>query len=215
MKSIKNTLLLILAEYLGAGLIYLLGRTLRITWVDEAKRTSIPSPVLYAFWHSRMLILGFSHRFRQALILISESQDGEFIARPIHRLGFVPVRGSTSRSGLKALFRMARLISAGQDGAITPDGPRGPRQQVQIGTVLIAQRAGVPVLPIIAAAEKCWQLNSWDRFMIPKPFSRAVIIHGNPINIPRKCTETELEAKRQAVERELNRITDLADHYWD
>lgn len=209
-----NRLLTALSGPLGGALIYLLGRTLRIIWVNEQHRTAIDGPVLYAFWHARMVTLAFSHRFRGILIMISESQDGEFIARPVSQLGFQPVRGSTTRSGMRALFDMVRRIKSGYDGAITPDGPKGPRHVVQIGTVLIAQRAGVPVIPIIPAAERCWRLHSWDRFIIPKPFSRAAILHGAPINVPRTCPPEELESKRKEIEDALNALTEEADGFF-
>lgn len=215
MKKLLNQLLLTIVGPIGAFLIWVLGKSLRIEWIDEDYRTQIKGGVLYAFWHSRLLILAYTHRWRGALIMISESQDGEFIARPVERLGFLPIRGSTSRSGLKALFRMAKQISSDHDGAITPDGPRGPRQKVQIGTILIAQRAQVPIIPIITSAEKCWRLNSWDRFMIPKPFSRAVVIHGQPIEVPSKLDRDQLEAIRQDVENSLNELTKKADHFFD
>ncbi len=215
MKKLLDKFLFAVVGRLGSLLILLLGKTLTIKWVDEHYRTQISGAVVYAFWHSRLLILAFSHRRRDALTMVSESKDGELIARPLQRLGFVPVRGSSSRSGLKALFRMVKGISEGREGSLTPDGPRGPCQRAQIGTILIAQRAAVPIMPIVASAEKCWRLKSWDRFMIPKPFSRIVIIHGEPIYVPRKSSEDELEAKRLELENVLNAITEKADHFFD
>lgn len=203
------------AEYLGAAAIYLLGRTLRIAWAGQENREGVDGPVIYAFWHARMLILAFTHRRRGIRIMISESRDGEYIARPVKRLGFVPVRGSSSRSGLRALVRMAQDAQAGHDCAVTPDGPRGPRHVFQGGTLVIAQRAGVPIVPIAAAAEKCWRLRSWDRFMVPKPFSRAAVMLGAPVYVPKKLTEHEREALRLRLEAALKETTEQAEAFFD
>jgi hypothetical protein len=203
-----------LAEYLGAALIYLLGRSLRITWVGLERRDAVAGPVVYAFWHARMLILAFTHRWRHIRIMISESRDGEYIARPVSRLGFVPIRGSSSRSGLRALVQMVQQAKAGHDCAVTPDGPRGPREAFQGGALGIAQRSGVPIVPIAAAAERCWRLNSWDRFVIPKPFSRAVVVLGEPVDVPKHLNAQEREALRLDLEARLVAVTRQAEKWF-
>jgi lysophospholipid acyltransferase (LPLAT)-like uncharacterized protein len=198
-------------------LIYLLGKSLRIEWVGEENLESARrdgKSVIYAFWHGRMLILTYSHRNRKIHVLISQHRDGEYIARIIHRLGFVSVRGSTTRGGSKALFEMCEKTAAGFDGAVTPDGPKGPGFKVHPGTVYIAQRSGMPIMPISNSAEHRWNLSSWDRFLIPKPFSKTVIILGQPIYVASESTPEQLEEKRKELEQRLLDLTDKADRYF-
>lgn len=170
--------------------------------------------VIYAFWHGRMLIFSYSHRWQKIHVLISQHRDGELIARIIERLGFVSVRGSTTRGGTKAIFEMAKKGVSGYDVAISPDGPRGPRFAVQLGTIYVAQRSQMPIIPITNSAKSRWTLSSWDGFLIPKPFSKAVIIIGEPIYVPPESTPQELEEKREELERRLVCLTQKADNYF-
>lgn len=170
--------------------------------------------VIYAFWHGRMLILAYSHRRREIHILISQHRDGEFIARIIHQLGFVSVRGSTTRGGTKAIFEMCDKVAQGYDVGVTPDGPTGPGFQVHPGTIYVAQRSGMPIVPITSSAEHRWTLSSWDRFIIPRPFSKAVVMLGEPILVPADSTAEELEQIRIDLETKLTKLTQKADDYF-
>jgi lysophospholipid acyltransferase (LPLAT)-like uncharacterized protein len=216
-KQARDRLALFLASWIGPLFIYLLGRTLRIDWVGDSNlhsaRTKKKS-VIYAFWHGRMLILAYSYRWKKVHVLISQHRDGEFIARIIHRLGFVSVRGSTTRGGSRAIFEMCEKAAGGFDVAVTPDGPRGPRFQVQPGTIYMAQRSGMPIIPITSSARKRWILSSWDRFIIPKPFSRAVIMLGQPVCVPADCSAEGLEEIRVRLERQMRELTSTADNYF-
>ena len=202
---------------MGPLLILLLGKTLKIKWMGEENLRDIRmknGKVLYAFWHGRMLILSYSHRRRKIPVLISQHRDGEIIARVIQRLGFKTVRGSTTRGGFKAILQMANKANQGCDIAITPDGPKGPAFKVQPGTAYIAQRGEVPIIPITTSAEKRWTLKSWDRFIIPQPFSKVVIIIGKPIYVPRELSGKELDLKNTELEESLNQLTLKADNYF-
>ena len=206
-----------LASYLGPILIYLLGKTLRIKWVGEENLESVRSEkksVIYAFWHGRMLIFTYSHRKRKIHVLISQHRDGEYIARIIHRLGFVSVRGSTTRGGSKALFEMCDKTAAGFDVAVTPDGPRGPGFEIHPGIMYVAQRSGMPIVPITNSAENRWNLSSWDRFLIPKPFSKTVIMLGEPIYVPPESAAEQLEEKRKELKQRMLELTEEADNYF-
>ena len=158
-----------------------------------------------------MLALCFSHRRRLIHIMVSEHRDGEMIARTVGLLGFIPVRGSTTRGGLRALFQMADRVSAGYDVAITPDGPRGPRFQVQQGVITLAQRSGMPIVPVANSASFRKTLSSWDRYIIPLPFSRVVILHGEPISVPRQLSPEKMEEKRVQLEDALQALNRQAD----
>lgn len=140
-------------------------------------------PVLLACWHGEMLPLLWYHRNQGIALLVSEHRDGELIARVAASLGFTAVRGSTSRGGGRALLGLVRELRDGRDVAVTPDGPRGPRGEFSPGALVAAQRAGVPVLPVVAAADRAWRLSSWDRFLIPRPFARVAIAYGQPASV--------------------------------
>ena len=201
-----------LASHLGPVLICLLGKTLRIEWVGEENLEGVrreKKSVIYAFWHGRMLIFTYSHRKQKVHVLISQHRDGEYIARIIHRLGFVSVRGSTTRGGSKALFEMCEKTAAGFDVAVSPDGPKGPGFEVHPGIIYVAQRSGMPIVPITSSAENRWNLSSWDRFLIPKPFSKTVIMLGEPIYVP-----PELEEKRKELKQGMLELTEEADNYF-
>ena len=212
--SLKERIALWIISRTAALFILLLGYSWRIRWIGlehdrDARKNG--DNVIYAFWHGRMLALCFSHRRRLAHIMVSEHRDGEMIARTVDLLGFVPVRGSTTRGGLRALFQMAERGSAGYDVAITPDGPRGPRYQVQQGVITLAQRTGMPIVPVADSASFRKTLSSWDRYIVPLPFSRVVIMHGEPIFVPRQLTDEGMEEKRAQLEVALQALTRQAD----
>jgi lysophospholipid acyltransferase (LPLAT)-like uncharacterized protein len=216
-KPIRDRLLLFLASCLGPILIGLLGKTLKIQWVGKENLDLIRKEnkaVVYAFWHGRMLVFTYSHRKRKIHVLISQHRDGEYIARIIHRLGFVSVRGSTTRGGSKALFEMCDKTAAGFDVAVSPDGPKGPGFRVHPGIIYVAQRSGMPIVPISNSAENRWNLSSWDRFLIPKPFSKTVIMLGQPVYVSPQATSEQLEEKRRELEQRLLDLTDKADNYF-
>jgi len=217
LKRYRDNMLLFFASLIGPILIFLLGKTLRIKWIGEENLNPIregKGRVLYAFWHGRMLILSYSHRWQKIHVLISQHRDGELIASIIERLGFATIRGSTTRGGTKAIFEMAKKGVDGYDVAITPDGPKGPRFKVQPGTIYVAQRSGLPILPVTNSAKSRWTLSSWDGFLIPKPFSKAVIMIGEPIYVSPESTPQELEEKKEELEKKLVELTQKADSYF-
>ena len=197
----------------GALLVYLLGKSWSIEWVGR-ENISPNQRVIYAFWHGRMLVLSFSHRWQKVHVLISQHRDGEFISRVIALLGFASVRGSTTRGGTKAVFQMANKNLEGYDVAVTPDGPRGPKYVAQPGAIYIAQRNGMPIIPISDSAKRRWTLKSWDGFVIPKPFSPVVITLGQPIYVSAQATAEQIEEKRKELEEKLLSLTSQADGYF-
>jgi lysophospholipid acyltransferase (LPLAT)-like uncharacterized protein len=168
-------------------------------------------PVLYALWHGRLLPLTYFHRHRRIAAMISRSADGEYIARIVEGWGFDAVRGSTSRGGGEALREVARRARHGQSVAITPDGPRGPRQRVQPGVVLAAQLSGAPILPVVAGCSRAWWPGGWDRFCVPKPFSRVTVVYGEPRYVPRDLAESEFRRHIEELEREMNVLMQRVD----
>jgi lysophospholipid acyltransferase (LPLAT)-like uncharacterized protein len=192
---------LTLVPPLAALLIRLLGMTLRYEDRGDPGVTpgyAIPGPVVFAFWHRSLLAC--AHRFRNLdiAILISPSFDGELIARTVELLGFKAVRGSSSRGGAAGLRNMQLAYAAGHRCAITADGPRGPVFKAKPGTAQLANsvgrgqdggQAGTWVGCFYALPEQAWELRSWDKFMIPKPFSRVVLTW--PEHVPAGAVTTE------------------------
>lgn len=166
--------------------------------------------VAFALWHGELLPLLYHHRRQGVAVLISEHRDGELIARIAQRFGFRTVRGSTSRGASRALVGLVRELEQGHDVAVTPDGPRGPAHSFAPGALIAAQRARVPVIPVRASATRAWRLRSWDRFLIPKPFSRITIAYGMPV---RPAGETAREAAGQVpiFEQLMSDLGEMAD----
>jgi len=164
---------------LAALLIRLLGATLRYEDVyapGGVRGDIIPGPVVYAFWHRSMLTC--AHRFRKLdiAILISRSFDGELVARTVEWLGFVAIRGSSSRGGAAGLRQMADAYQQGHRCAFTADGPRGPAMKLKGGPVQLARLVGAQWIgSYYALPDRAWTLKSWDSFLIPKPFSRIIM----------------------------------------
>jgi lysophospholipid acyltransferase (LPLAT)-like uncharacterized protein len=181
---------------LGVWLIRALASTWRVETVNpaplaEARRTG--TRVIFALWHGELLPLLWHQRGENVAIVISEHRDGEIIARIAESLGYSTVRGSSSKGGSRALIGLMREIDAGRDGAITPDGPRGPARVFAPGAAVAAQRTGALIVPIRAQASRSWRLKSWDRFLIPKPFARVRVSLG-------PLTRVEAASPREAAE---------------
>jgi lysophospholipid acyltransferase (LPLAT)-like uncharacterized protein len=164
------------------------------------------------FWHGRLLMMPCAQRPPMTYhMLISGHRDGQLIARTIGRFGSGVVAGSSSRGGALAVKQCIDLLAAGVAVGITPDGPRGPRMRAAGGAVEIARRTGVPMLPVTYSVTRRRILGSWDRFLLPLPFSRGVFILGEPIEVPANARSEALEAARVELERRLNAITAEAD----
>jgi len=167
-----------------AWLIQLLGWSWRFRVDDRAglTRGEVDGPVIWVFWHNRVLAVAAARRrffpMRTGYVLTSASGDGLIIAEVMRRLGAGAVRGSSSRGGAAAYRELLRLVGEGEDIAITPDGPRGPRHEIQPGAVRLALKAGVALMPVRVEASSAWRLKTWDRFMVPKPFARVELITG-------------------------------------
>jgi lysophospholipid acyltransferase (LPLAT)-like uncharacterized protein len=163
---------------------------------------------IYAFWHETFLApVMFRARVR---ILISQHADGELIAQAAQRLGFGVVRGSTTRGGGRAL---AELWDCSQSAHLifTPDGPRGPRRQIQLGMILLASLSGVPIVPVGVGYSRCWRAGSWDRFAVPKPFARVVFVAAKAIHVPGGLDRGGLEPYRAMVEARMLEATETAE----
>jgi hypothetical protein len=198
-----------LAGWLGALIIRALMLTVRVRMLEPSQK--VPSPVIYAFWHDQMLIPCYTHRGRGIAILISRHRDGEYIDRVTRHFGYRSVRGSTTRGAASSMMAILDELAAGTDVAFTPDGPRGPRHVLQPGVIYAAEKSGRPIQPAGIAAQTSWRLNSWDRFIIPKPFTTAVVKLGQPISVPPDLTDEQREQWRLKLETTLLDLTDQAE----
>lgn len=168
-------------------------------------------PAIYVLWHGRLLPCSYCHRHQGLATLISRHRDGDYIAGVVERWGFRVVRGSSSRGGAAALLQMVRLLKAGVPLAVTPDGPRGPRQKMKTGPLFAAQRAGVPLIPVTAGTDNAWWFEGWDRFLVPRPFARIRLAYGAPLFVPPEADEAEVERLASELEQRLDRLTEQVD----
>ncbi len=187
---------------IGFWVLRVWARTLRFQLDDRADFLELPlqQKVIGILWHNRLFLFPHIARKyapqRRAVALISASRDGDMLADVVQRFGFKAVRGSSSRRGATAMLQLAEMIADGWDAAITPDGPRGPAYQMGAGVTLLAQKSQTPVLLIHMEYSSCWRLQSWDRFIIPKPFSKVRVIFAGLHHVPATATDAEFEAER-------------------
>ena len=185
-------LLFYLEKKLAAVVLRLLRRTLKFQVKNQAASDGIIC--IYAFWHRNLMYCTLQRMGDKVAVIISASKDGELIAGPVSELGFIPVRGSSSRQGsvaLKAMLRYAKTNSL----AITPDGPKGPVGTIHPGLFQLAIMAKIPIVPIACHADREWVFNSWDRFRFPKPFAKVWIHYSDPIWLKEKDEIDSVEAQ--------------------
>ncbi len=207
-----------LVSWIVPAILWAIGLTLRTTITyEEGSIQGLGEiyPGIFPFWHRCVLPATWIFRNRNIAVITSQSQDGEFIARVIRRFGFVPVRGSSSRGGQRALLAMRTLLDQGGAVAFTIDGPRGPRYVAKRGPVLLARLSGVPISGFYVAVEHAWVLNTWDRLMIPKPFSRVFVRFSRKIHVPLDADETQLERSYAEMQAMLERVTHFAEAQFD
>jgi len=174
---------------------------------DAPARARAHGPVIYAFWHGRLMVPVFTHRKRRIGILISQSDDGEYVARVAERLGFHVIRGSSTRGGEEGFRRLLEYLESGGDVAITPDGPTGPKYKVKKGIAYLARAAGAAIVPCGVALDRCWQMGSWDEFRVMKPGAYVLARFGEPIHVPERSNKFELEKIRAGIEDTLKSLT--------
>jgi lysophospholipid acyltransferase (LPLAT)-like uncharacterized protein len=198
-------------------LIALIGRTLRwvavdVAAMDEMRRAG--KRFVGAFWHNRVFLATWFFRQRGIVVLTSQSFDGEYIARFIQRFGYGAARGSSRRGGVRALRELVVCLRNGLDAAFTIDGPTGPRYVAKAGAVQLAALTGAGILPFGIAAEHYWEVPNWDRFQVPKPFSRAVVFIGSPIYVERHGGDEALARARRDLQAALGDLRTRSDGWW-
>jgi lysophospholipid acyltransferase (LPLAT)-like uncharacterized protein len=208
----RQRLSLAFVPLVASLLVRLIGVTLRYSvFIEDPDGAEFSPKTIYAFWHQCLLTASYRYRHRGIAVLISRSFDGELIARVVQKFGYRPVRGSSSRGAVGGLLEMGRELEAGHAVAFTADGPRGPRFVAKPGPLLLARTQGAPVRALHFAAKSAWRLNSWDGFIIPKPFSRIVLRMSAPLELPPSASDSEVEPFHAQLQRQLDAAREFAE----
>ena len=204
-----------LISWAGYVAIAIICRTVRFTASSEEEgildpAALPPAQTVAPFWHRCVFPATYFFRRRGISVMTSRSFDGEYIARIIEKFGFRAVRGSSSRGGMRALLGMHTVIEENGVAAFTIDGPRGPVYVAKPGPVLLARNTGAPIRCFYVAVKNAWVLNSWDRFIIPKPFTRAHVRWSRPILVPRETGSQAAQVYHAEMQAALERVRDEA-----
>jgi lysophospholipid acyltransferase (LPLAT)-like uncharacterized protein len=207
--SFSERVKLWLISWAGFLFIRLVGATLRFSFIPEPgclyDGRGYTATSIWCFWHRSVLPAAYRFRDQGLAVMTSRSFDGEYIARIIQKLGFIPVRGSSSRGAVGALIGMRQQLEQGHAVVFTIDGPRGPRYVAKPGPVLLAKKTGIPISCFYIAVERAWILNSWDQMIVPKPFSRAAIYASSPMQVSADATEEQMASLHQRMQETLER----------
>lgn len=215
--SFKQRFLIRLADWAFYALISLIGKTLRYEtegWenFEKAHEKGVP---IYVFWHNRIFAGTYFFRNRGIVVITSQSFDGEYIARFIRRFGYGAARGSSTRGGVAALVELIRVMRRGLPAGFTIDGPKGPRYVAKSGACLLAKKTQNPMMPFLVETKKFWEINSWDKLQIPKPFSRARVFIAELIYVAKDASDAELENKRLQLQTTLDELVKRGEQWRD
>jgi lysophospholipid acyltransferase (LPLAT)-like uncharacterized protein len=179
--------------------------------IESARKMTANGGYILALWHENAFVGVSAHSGQPIVPLISQSKDGEIMNFIQTRIGFLPVRGSSSRSGSEAKDEMTLRAEQGNSLAITIDGPKGPRRQSKNGVLAIAKNSGVPIVPMIALGEKSWIFaKSWDKFRLPKPFTKVAVVYGAPIFVESSIEGEQFEACRVRLNSAVTALEEQA-----
>lgn len=214
MAALWSSVLVTFAPPLIAFALRLLYATIRIEYVGTERlfgHWARDERTIVAFWHNRVLVMPKAYAGRGLCIMNSHSRDGEIATRVLARFGIDSVRGSATRGGAAGFLQLVKAFRRGADLAVVPDGPRGPRYIAKAGVIHLARLTGVPLFPVSYAATRVRQLGSWDRLLIPLPFSRVVVVVGEPLEVQRDAAGDDVERLRAEFESRLNRAMEEAE----
>jgi len=211
--TLRQRIALSIITWFGYWFIRLVGPTLRlsVSFEDGAQPSLDYRPNIASFWHSCIIPSAYIFRDMGIRVMTSASYDGEYIARIIHRFGFVAVRGSSSRNAVAAQLGMRRALEEGWTVAFTLDGPRGPRHKVKPGPVALGRATGLALTTFHAAIDKGVVLNSWDKMVIPLPFARVLVRVGKLIPVPTNATDEDLVRYSSELQATLDRVCEFSE----
>jgi lysophospholipid acyltransferase (LPLAT)-like uncharacterized protein len=198
---------------LAVNWVRLIGGSLRLEVSGWEQYATDDSKLIFCGWHGKSLIFASYFRKRGYWVIISNSNDGDIQNEVFTRMGYQTIRGSTGRGGVRAALQGVKALKAGGTMAITPDGPRGPSGQVQGGVMLMAQKSGAALVPVGLSAKRAIYVKSWDKYMLPAPFSAARMVFGEPLLIPDDADEATVEEIRMKLESEINRLEAIAGNW--
>src|SRR5436309_7341962 len=206
-----------LIGWIGYFVIGVVGRTMRWqsvgdSYLDEIYKSG--NRAIFTFWHGRIFPATYYWRNRGIVVMTSMNRDGDAIAQCIQRFGYGAARGSSSRGGLRALAEMVRWVRQGRDTAFTIDGPRGPRYVAKQGPVLLARKCGAAIFCFHISMQHKIQLNSWDHFQIPMPFTPAIVLMAAPIWVHPDASEEDLRGLHQQMQQTLDDLRVKGDSWW-
>ncbi|WP_319548035.1 lysophospholipid acyltransferase family protein [Desulfogranum marinum] len=182
----------------------------RVTGTEHLEKCAAARAAVAVFWHYSFAYLFYYLRKFPAAAMVSASRDGEYIAEVARLMGHIPVRGSSNRFGIRALRALIAEVQRGHNAAIVADGSQGPARKAQAGCILVASKSGAPILPIVWSASRYFAFKSWDRTVVPLPFSTIFVRYGEPVSIPADIKGEQVEEYRQMLEKQLNDLYDLA-----
>jgi lysophospholipid acyltransferase (LPLAT)-like uncharacterized protein len=215
--TFRQRILLWIISTAGTLAIRLICPTLRysLSWEEPPSPADalFEKPVIYSFWHRAVFPAAWMWRNLGIAVMVSRSFDGEYIARIIEKFGFVAVRGSSSRGGSEALRGMKKELDGGAAVAFTIDGPRGPKYAAKPGPVLLARASGRPMAAFYVALSDAWVLKTWDEFMIPKPFARALVRVSAKMQVPERANEAQISDFQRSLQQALDRVTRFAEEH--
>jgi lysophospholipid acyltransferase (LPLAT)-like uncharacterized protein len=198
--------------------IRMLGPTLRyevLGWQHAVRVYAAKKQCIWAFWHRVIIPIVWWRRNHGVVIMNTTAFDGQWTRKVIEWLGFGTAQGSSSRGGLRGLTVMAKRLDEGVDCGFTIDGPRGPRYIAKPGPVILSRKTGCPVMVFHIGVDRGKTFEkTWDHFLLPKPFARAVILFAPPIYVPPDATPEQLEVKHAEMQRELERVRDIAESWY-
>jgi lysophospholipid acyltransferase (LPLAT)-like uncharacterized protein len=214
-KKLKRLLMV----HIVPPLVYIFLLMLRLTLrVEHRNREALDrlwadgGNAIFCFWHGRLLAMPFAYNRGRGKVLVSRHRDGEFITRVIGYFGLGTVRGSHKKEGaVSSLREMLKELRSGTDMAITPDGPKGPRYEMKQGLVELARLSQYPVVLVAYSANRKKIFNSWDRFLLPYPFSKILFLWSDPIYISKEVDSSKVELQRKELEQALIAVTEKVD----
>jgi len=220
LKALRKRVVAWLGPWLAYWVIKVLSRTMRFEEVNpEIPRAfwEKETPAIGAFWHGRLLMMPVVYKGRKLSFLVSPHRDGQLLKNVLQRFGFHPIEGTISitQTAFSAFRQMVKIQKSGSDIAFPPDGPRGPGCQAKVGIIELAKHTRRPIVPLSFSASKKKCFKTWDRFILPYPFSKGVFIWGEPIHVDPNGDRAHVEERRIFLETRLNELTERADHYFD
>lgn len=216
--SIKDKIIFLIVPLMAHIIIRFIGLTMRKTYINSEKifeYNKEGKQMMVCFWHDQMILSPYCYRGKKVFIMASKHKDGLLTGVAMKYFSHLDyVLGSTTRGWMGGVKAMLRVAKQNNDLALTPDGPKGPRHEAKLGAIGIAKLTGMPIFPVAFMAKRKKIFNSWDKFMLPYPFNRAVFVYGDPITVERRATDAEMEEARLKLQDSLNELTNKAEEYF-